>query len=119
MVNIYMGRGSCYSIMEGMYVMSGPMDLGRVAAHLFLHLRDLRRGWSYDHDCNRIDMDKDLFEARSKYLVKICRDQGADDCDAAESLVREVITALRMPGWAEELAIRYIVRVKSIIDYST
>jgi hypothetical protein len=85
MVNIYMGRVSCYSVKEGMYVMSGPMDLGRVAAHLFLHLRDLRRGWSYDHDCNRIDMDRDLFEARSKYLVKICRDQSADDCDAVES----------------------------------
>lgn len=51
------------------------MNLGRVAAHLLLHLKDLRRGWTYDHDCNRVAMDRDLFEARSKYLAKICRDQ--------------------------------------------
>ncbi|MGC9152697.1 MAG: hypothetical protein ACP5GY_03060 [Vulcanisaeta sp.] len=118
MVNIYMGRNSCYAVNEGMYVTSGPMDLGRVAAHLFLHLRDLRRGWTYDHECNRIAMDRGLFEARSKYLARICRDQGLDDCDDAEVLIRDVITTLRLPGWAEDLALRNIVRVRSISDFS-
>jgi hypothetical protein len=118
MANIYMGRSSCYGIKEGMYVAPGPMDLGRVAAHLFLHLRDLKRGWSYDHDCNRVVMDRGLFEARSRYLVKICRDQGLRDCDEVERLVEEVITTLRMPKWAEDLAARYIVKVMSIMDFS-
>ncbi len=118
MANIYMGRSSCYAVNEGIYVVPGPMDLGRVAAHLLLHLRDLRRGWTYDHDCNRVVMDRDLFEARSKYLVKICRDQGLSDCDDAEALIDDVVTALKMPRWAEDLASKYIVRVRSIIDFS-
>ncbi|ADN50183.1 hypothetical protein [Vulcanisaeta distributa] len=118
MPNIYMGRGSCYAVNEGIYVAPGPMDLSRIVAHLLLHLRDLKRGWTYDHDCNRVAMDRDLFEARSKYLVKICRDQGLSDCDDAEALINEVITTLKLPRWAEDLASRYIVRVRSIIDFS-
>ncbi|WP_054853828.1 hypothetical protein [Vulcanisaeta distributa] len=120
MANIYMGgRSSCYATNEGIYVAPGPMDLGRVAAHLLLHLRDLRRGgWTYDHECNRISMDRDLFEARSRYLVKICRDQGLSDCDDAETLINEVVAARKLPSWAEDLASKYIVKVKSIIDFS-
>ena len=118
MANIYMGRNSCYAVNEGMYVSPGPMDLGRVAAHLFLHLRDLGRGWTYDHDCKRIDMDKELFEARCKYLVRICRDQGLDDCDDAGDLINEVVRTLKLPKWAEEVAVRNIVRVRSLIDFS-
>ncbi|GAB6947531.1 hypothetical protein JCM16161A_16610 [Vulcanisaeta sp. JCM 16161] len=118
MANIYMGRNSCYAINEGIYVAPGPMDLGRIAAHLLLHLRDLRRGWTYDHDCNRVAMDRDLFETRSKYLVKICRDQGLGNCDDAEVLINEVISTLKLPKWAEDMANKYVVRVKSIIDFS-
>jgi hypothetical protein len=61
-------------------------------------------------------MDRDLFEARSKYLIKICHDQGSDDCDDAENLVNDAITTLKLPNWAEKLALRNIVRVRSIFS---
>ncbi|WP_069806462.1 hypothetical protein [Vulcanisaeta thermophila] len=120
MVNIYMGRRSCYAVNEGVYVSPGAMDLGRVAAHLFLHLRDFRRGWTYDHDCNRVAMDHALFEARSKYLVKLCREQlGVDEvCDEVEDLVDEVIRRHELPNWALELARKYLVRTPSLLDFS-
>ncbi len=117
MPNIYMGKNSCYATKEGMYVAPGPMDLAHAAAHLYLHLRDLRRGWTYDHDCKRVSMDYELFKARSRYLVKICRDQGNDDCDDVERLVEEVIRTLRLPKWAEELALRHIVKLSSITQF--
>ncbi len=116
MVNIYMGRDSCYARHEGMYVASGPMDLGRAAAHLLLHLRDLERGYTYDHECRKIRMDERLFEARSRYLVKICYEQVKDRevCEKVQELVEYVITRKRLPEWAEKLAKEHIVRATSL-----
>lgn len=109
--SIYSGLRSCYARMEGIYVRPGPMDLGKAAAHLYLHLRDLERGFTYDHECERIPMDWDLFEARSKYLVEICKKQNGRDCDAIEELVKEALRHKGLPPWAEELALQRIIRV--------
>jgi acetoacetate decarboxylase len=86
------------------------MDLAKAAAHLILHLRDLERGWTYDHDCKRIRMTIDLFEARSKYLVKICEKQGGSDCERIEELVEYVLDNMALPDWAEKIAEGKIVR---------
>ncbi len=113
-----MGKDSCYAVKEGMYVAPGPMDLGRAAAHLYLHLRDLVRGYTYDHECRRITMDDKLFEARSRYLVKICYEQVKDErvCEKVRELVDYTIRRRELPEWAKRLAEQHIIRVTSI-DY--
>ncbi len=40
------------------------------------------------------------------------------DCKDAETLIDEVITTLKLPKWAEDLASKYIIRVRSLIDFS-
>ena len=117
--NIYMGRESCYAKKEGMFVASGPMDLGRAAAHLYLHLRDLKRRQTYDHNCNKIVMDEKLFEARSRYLVKICYEQvrNENECEKVRELVEYVLKKYDLPQWAKELAEKYIVKVSTLESF--
>lgn len=117
MANIYMGKGSCYAIKEGLYVKPGLMDLGRAAAHLYLHLKDLKAGYTYNHDCARIRMSRSLFEARCKYLVKLCREQIGDEyeCSQVEQLVELVLREMRLPQWAEELAKQNIIKVNRLL----
>jgi len=38
-------------------------------------VRDLRRGYTYDHECNVIEMTDDLAKARLAFLVRITRDE--------------------------------------------
>lgn len=108
---IYSGPRSCYARNEGIYVAAGPMDLARAAAHILLHLRDLERGWTYDHECRRVRMTPWLFEARTKYLVRLCRQQ----CKEVGVLVEEVLSTRRLPKWAEELALSRIVKVARLV----
>ncbi|WP_066796279.1 hypothetical protein [Caldivirga sp. MU80] len=117
MANIYMGRESCYAVKEGLYVKPGLMDLGRAAAHLYLHLRDLKLGYTYNHECVRIRMSRRLFEARCKYLVKLCREQIEDEyeCSQVEQLVNSVLENLRLPPWAEDLARQNLVKVTRLL----
>lgn len=108
--SIYSGVRSCYAQYEGMYVESGVMDLAKAAAHLYFHILDLERGYTYDHNCRRVKMTPELFEARSKFLVKLCVDQAGEDCGEIERLVDYVLKNFELPGWALELAKRKIVR---------
>lgn len=119
MPNVYMGRNSCYATHEHTYVSPGPMDPGHAAAHLLLHLRDLGRGWTYDHNCNRIPMTEDLFVARSRYLVKLCIEQlgPGEGCDAVERMTNYAVRMRNLPKWALEMANKYLVKVKTLIDF--
>ncbi|MEM3996293.1 MAG: hypothetical protein QXP31_04435 [Pyrobaculum sp.] len=112
--SIYSGVQSCYGMSEGVYVEPGPMDLAKAAAHLYLHMRDLERGLTYDHGCKKVKMTPELFEARSKFLVKLCREQGGRDCDKVEELVNHVLKSFELPQWALELARRKLVRVSRL-----
>lgn len=112
--SIYSGPRSCYAILEGMYVEGGVMDLAKAAAHLSLHMRDLERGYTYDHQCRKIPMTPELFEARSKFLVKLCREQGGRDCGEIERLVEHVLRHFELPQWALELARKKVVRMSRL-----
>jgi hypothetical protein len=112
--SIYSGVQSCYALAEGVYVEGGRMDLAKAAAHLYLHMRDLERGYTYDHECKRIKMTPELFEARSKFLVKLCREQGGSDCDEIERLVNYVLKRFELPQWALELANKKIVKISRL-----
>jgi len=113
--SIYSGARSCYAEKEGVYVESGAMDLAKAAAHLYLHMLDLERGYTYDHDCARVKMTPELFEARSKYLVKLCKEQGGRDCDEIEKLVDYVLKNFELPPWAMELAKKKLVRISRLL----
>ncbi|AET31945.1 hypothetical protein P186_0493 [Pyrobaculum ferrireducens] len=97
-----------------MYVEGGKMDLAKAAAHLYLHMRDLERGYTYDHECRRIKMTPELFEARSKFLVKLCREQTGTDCDEVERLVNHVLKKYELPQWALEMAMKKIVKISRL-----
>lgn len=112
--SIYSGAQSCYAMTEGMYVEGGRMDLAKAAAHLYLHMRDLERGYTYDHGCRRIKMTPELFEARSKFLVKLCREQMGPDCDEIERLVNHILKKYELPQWALETAKKKIVKTSRL-----
>ena len=38
-------------------------------------MRDLRRGYTYDHECNVIKMDDDLAKSRLAFLARITTDE--------------------------------------------
>jgi hypothetical protein len=67
-MNIYKGRNSCYYRREGILV-TDDWQIPDVI------VRDLRRGYTYDHECNVIEMTDDLAKARLAFLVRITRDE--------------------------------------------
>ena len=67
-MNIYKGRNSCYYRKEGILV-TDDWQIPDVI------VRDLRRGYTYDHECNVIEMTDDLAKARLAFLVRITRDE--------------------------------------------
>jgi len=71
-MNIYKGRSSCYYRREGILV-THDWQIPDVI------VRDLRRGYTYDHECNIIKMDDDLAKSRLAFLVKITQDELAKE----------------------------------------
>lgn len=116
MVNIYMGRDSCYARREGMYISSGPINFEKAVTHLYLHLRDLKRGYTYDHECKKVAMDYKLFEARSKYLIKLCREhiKDEDECEKVEEIVNYVLRKRDLPKWTLKIVEKNLVKVSSL-----
>jgi len=67
-VNIYKGRNSCYYRKEDILV-SYDWQIPDMI------MRDLRRGYTYDHECNVIPMNEDLAKARLAFLIRITTDE--------------------------------------------
>ena len=67
-MNIYKGRNSCYYRREGILVTHDWQIPDMI-------MRDLRRGYTYDHECNVIMMNEDLAKARLAFLVRITKDE--------------------------------------------
>ena len=67
-MNIYKGRNSCYYRREGILVTHDWQIPDMI-------MRDLRRGYTYDHECNVIKMDEDLTKARLAFFVRITKDE--------------------------------------------
>jgi len=67
-MNIYKGRNSCYYRKEGILV-THDWQIPEMI------MRDLRRGYTYDHECNVIMMNEDLAKARLAFLVRITTDE--------------------------------------------
>lgn len=67
-MNIYKGTNSCYYRREGVLVNYDWQIPDMI-------MRDLRRGYTYDHDCNVIEMTNDLAKARLAFLIRITSDE--------------------------------------------
>ena len=67
-MNIYKGRNSCYYRREGILI-THDWQIPEMI------MRDLRRGYTYDHECNVIMMNEDLAKARLAFLVRITTDE--------------------------------------------
>jgi hypothetical protein len=68
--NIYKGKRSCYYRKEGVLIQYDWEIPDMI-------MRDLRRGWTYDHDCSVVPMDKALAQSRLAFLLRITNDETA------------------------------------------
>jgi len=94
MANIYVGPHSCYAIREGVYV---PRELPwREKAERIIQLiiRDLQRGWSYDHNCNLIPFAMRHARGRLRYLVTLTWKHDPASYEYVKALVRGVLRRL-------------------------
>ncbi|RLG80203.1 MAG: hypothetical protein DRO13_04270 [Thermoprotei archaeon] len=70
---IYQGRNSCYSLRERFYVKRietpGIDTISEAVGIARLILRDLRRGYTYDHSCRKIKITPRLFSRRVRYIL--------------------------------------------------
>jgi hypothetical protein len=71
--NIYQGPNSCYAKREGVYITGEGVSARNAPAFLRFIERDLRRGWTYDHNCRKIRMTPRLAKRRAIYLIALAR----------------------------------------------
>ncbi|MFZ8810095.1 MAG: hypothetical protein ACO2PN_18575 [Pyrobaculum sp.] len=85
MANIYQGRDSCYAKKEHVHVIGSKVTPSNMRTFAKLILRDLKRGFTYDHSCKRIKMIKKLAIRRLVYLKALCVKHTGDEekCDRA------------------------------------
>jgi len=89
--NIYVGPSSCYATREGIYV---PRELPwREKAERIVQLiiRDLQRGWSYDHDCNVMPFTVEHAKDRLRYLAALTKKHDPASYEHIRALVRDVL----------------------------
>ena len=102
--DIYTGSGSVYARMEGAYVPERRgVDLRTAASIAALILRDLKRGWTYDHYGNVVNMNWDLARRRLYYLVPLCVKHAklggfAHECSDIYELARTAVLRGRLPA---------------------
>jgi len=103
--NIYEGPRSCYGINEGVYVVGSGVDLPAAASIAYLILRDYARGWTYNHQCQRIPMTPYLFKQRLRYLYPLCikHTGNSPECEKVKELIEYVIQNKALPRWAYPL----------------
>jgi len=99
-LNIYMGPGSAYAKREGVYVPGRGVDLQTGVSIAALILRDLRRGWSYDHSGRVVEVDRDLAWRRLRYLYPLCLKHTGDCERLREALVRIMVSGRIPPEYA-------------------
>lgn len=96
MANIYQERNSCYAQKEGVYVPGSGVNSRNAPLFIKYILRDLRRGWTYDHYCNRIEMTPELAAKRLRFLVRLARrHSGEAEARKVAKMVREALHRLK------------------------
>jgi len=105
--NIYQGPHSCYALREGIYIPGSGVSARTVDKFIHFILRDLARGWTYDHSCQRIRMPPALARKRLLYLIALARRHSPRDVPIVRARVREALA--RLGGVARRVARRAAV----------
>jgi hypothetical protein len=80
-MNIYQGGRSAYARFEGAYAPGSGVSLATAVPIAALILRDLRRGWTYDHGGSRVPMTPELARRRLWYLYPLCIKHTGSGCE--------------------------------------
>lgn len=94
--NIYAGPSSCYCVHEklGCYV-TGVTPTNYVW-YLAQIERDLKRGWTYDHACNRVEMTPELARRRALYLIALMKKHVGRVPDDVKAAILDFAKRLRL-----------------------
>lgn len=89
--NIYEGTSSCYALNEGIYVEGRGINYPTALGISYLILRDLERGWTYDHGCVRIPMNTVLARKRLNYLYPLAlKHYGVSEAEKVNKLLIDI-----------------------------
>lgn len=94
--NIYAGPSSCYCIHERLGCDVAGVTPQNYVWYLAQIERDLRRGWTYDHACNRIQMTPELARARAIYLIALMKKHVGRVPEEARKTIMEFANRLRL-----------------------
>lgn len=67
--------------------------------------RDLSRGWTYDHNCNRIPMTPELARRRAIYLIALMKKHTGRVPEDARAIIEEFARSLSLPKRRRAVAI--------------
>jgi len=100
MANIYLGKDSCYARRGLKYCKKkgrkGIDSKEEVDCIIRKILNELRKGWTFNHECKRIRMTRKLAERRLIFLVRLaCTHGGKRICEYAKKRVKQVLKRIR------------------------
>ncbi|MEM3549227.1 MAG: hypothetical protein QXJ23_09520 [Thermofilum sp.] len=97
-LNIYQGQMSAYTLAEKVYVPGEGVNLETATSIATLLLRDLSRGWTYDHEGRKIPMTERLFARRLFYLYPLAlKHYGKEEAQKVKDMLLAVFTSRKIP----------------------
>ncbi|MCI4407736.1 MAG: hypothetical protein JHC26_01500 [Thermofilum sp.] len=98
-LNIYQGQASAYALAEKTYVPGEGVNLETATSIASLLLRDLSRGWTYDHEGRKIPMTEKLFTKRLFYLYPLAlKHYGKEEARKVRDMVLAVFASRKIPS---------------------
>ena len=108
--NIYQGPNSCYARHEGVWVPGSGVTPRTLPSFVALILRDMKRGWSYNENCDVINFTPGHAVDRLNYLIALARaHSGVRAEDIARKTLDEIYREFDLPrvveleGYSESL----------------
>jgi hypothetical protein len=98
-LNIYQGQMSAYALAEKVYVPGEGVNLETATSIATLLLRDLSRGWTYDHEGRKIPMTERLFLRRLFYLYPLAlKHYGKEEAQKVRDMLLAVFASRQIPS---------------------
>ena len=115
---VYQGRDSCMARREGWYVKRieepGIDTIDEAVGIAWAVIRDYRRGYGYDakHGCKKIQMTRELFTRRVRYIYTLANKHGASERElrVIDKLVEYVLRHKRLPSRVARRSVEAILR---------
>jgi hypothetical protein len=107
--NIYQGPESCWAQREHVYVPGSGINAKSAEGILALMDKELRRGWTYDHNCRRVKMTPELARRRAWYLVALAeKHSGKEEAKKVAEIVDEWLERRGLMKKAKKKAAVYV-----------